>query len=44
MKRMFGISWVILLVIVESLFVWLRLMPINVLNYHLDSTHKCNRH
>jgi pimeloyl-ACP methyl ester carboxylesterase len=33
MKRLFHISWVLLLVMVFSLFVWLRPMSVNSLNY-----------
>jgi pimeloyl-ACP methyl ester carboxylesterase len=33
MKRLFHISWVFLLIIVMSFFVWLRPMPVNALNY-----------
>ncbi|HEY8035778.1 MAG TPA: alpha/beta hydrolase [Methylobacter sp.] len=33
MKRLFYISWVLLLAIILSLFVWLRPMSVNALNY-----------
>jgi pimeloyl-ACP methyl ester carboxylesterase len=33
MKRLFHISWVFLLAIVVSLFIWLRPMPVNSLSY-----------